>query len=351
MRPSLRHLVTGLTLLAAIVGAAGAASAAGLTAEQKKVSAGGRSYTVKVVRVPLEQYRVKIGLAKGRVGAVAPLASIAKLYGAVAAINGCFFSAYTKDPIKPPWHHLITDGQLVHHGDTGTTLGFDADGNYRMERLKVRILGTVGREDGRSQQWYAYRVNFPASSGAILYNRYWVGAKTPAGGRQVVVQDGIVKATGSGGLAIPRDGAVLAFIGGEAGLGNRFQTGDQVTTRISYGSQDDAFWQTVREGIGCGPRLVTGGAVTYNPTGEGFSSPKILSISGARSAVGITRDNTLLLVTASATVRQLADIMKALGATDAMNLDGGASSSLWAVGKYLVAPGRDVSNALLILKK
>jgi len=57
------------------------------------------------------------------------------------------------------------------------------------------------------------------------------------------------------------------------------------------------------------------------------------------------------LVTCSATVRQLADIMKALGAYDAMNLDGGASSGLWVQGKYLVQPGRSISNALLILKK
>jgi len=351
MRHLRRRFLTGLAALAMTLGAVGAGSAAGLTVEQKAVSAGGRSYRVKVVRVPLDAYRVKVGLANGRVGSTAPLASIAKRCGAVAAINGCFFSAYTKDPIKPPWHHLITDGRLVHHGDTGTTLGFDADGNYRMERLRIRITGTVNADGRRAQAWYAYRVNFPASSGAILYNRYWVGAKTPVGGTQAVIEDGVVKAMGSGGLPIPRDGSVLAFMGGEAGLGSRFQTGAQVTIEKSFGSQDDSFWQRVQEGMGCGPRLLTEGAVTYNPTAEGFSSPKILSISGSRSAVGITRGRTLLLVTAGATVRQLADVMKALGAYDAMNLDGGASSSLWVQGKYLVSPGRDISNALLILRR
>ncbi|HOQ29037.1 MAG TPA: phosphodiester glycosidase family protein [Armatimonadota bacterium] len=328
------------------------AAAAGLSVERKKVNAAGKSFAVTVIRVPREGYRVKVGLANGRVGSTASLASIAQSHGAVAAINGCFFSAYTKDAIKPPWHHVITEGQLVHHGQTGTTLGFDAQGNYRMERLKIRITGTVGADQERPHNWYAYRVNFPpGASGAILFNRFWAGAKTPAGGKQAVIQNGVVRSVGSGGLPIPRDGYALSFIGGDAHLGNRFQPGDQVTLRIEYGSHDEEFWQSVQEGLGCGPRLLAEGRIAYDPKGEGFNDPKILSLAGARSAIGIRHDGTILLVTCSATVRQLADIMKALGAYDAMNLDGGASSGLWVQGKYLVQPGRSISNALLILKK
>ncbi|HHX41978.1 MAG TPA: phosphodiester glycosidase family protein [Armatimonadetes bacterium] len=328
------------------------APAAGLSVEWKKVSAAGKSFGVRVVRVPREGYRVKIGLANGRVGSTASLASIAQSHGAVAAINGCFFSAYTRDAIKPPWHHVITEGQLVHHGQTGTTLGFDAQGNYRMERLQIRITGTVGPEQERPSNWYAYRVNFPpGASGAILFNRYWAGAKTPAGGKQTIVQNGVVRSVGSGGLPIPRDGYALSFVGGDAHLGNHFQPGHRVTMQIDYGSRDEEFWQSVQEGLGCGPRLVAEGRVAYDPKAEGFNDPKILSLAGARSAVGIRRDGTLLLVTCSATVRQLADIMKALGAYDAMNLDGGASSGLWVQGKYLVRPGRNISNAILILKR
>ncbi|NLC56426.1 MAG: phosphodiester glycosidase family protein [Armatimonadetes bacterium] len=345
-------IIRACCLLAALVAGVVPARAAGLSVEQTTVKAGGRAYHVKVVRVPRDGYRVKVGLAQGRVGMTAPLAAIAQRYGAVAAINGCFFDAYTRAPIKSPWHHLITDGQLVHHGNTGTTLGFDAQGNYRMERLQIRITGTVGSEGGRQQNWYAYRVNFPLkSSGAMIYNRYWAGGRTPAQGRHVLVRDGVVQAIGTGARAIPADGYALLFAGGEAGLAGRFQVGQPVRVQVSYGSRDEAFWQGVQEGIGCGPRLLAQGAVVYNPTAEGFSSPKVLRISGARSAVGIRRDGTLLLVTTTATVRQLADVMKALGAYDAMNLDGGASSGLWVQGRYLTSPGRNLSNALLILKR
>ena len=71
-----------------------------------------------------------------------------------------------------------------------------------------------------------------------------------------------------------------------------------------------------------------------------------------RSAVGLTEDGHLLLVTCpSATMQQLGQVMKALGCGDAMNLDGGASSGLWFRGKYVTPPGRDISNALLVLAR
>ena len=46
----------------------------------------------------------------------------------------------------------------------------------------------------------------------------------------------------------------------------------------------------------------------------------------------------------------VAEAARALGLYDAMNLDGGASSGLWCDGRYLVTPGREISNALVVLK-
>lgn len=94
---------------------------------------------------------------------------------------------------------------------------------------------------------------------------------------------------------------------------------------------------------------MTNGKVSLDVIGEGFRDPKILKNGGARSALGITRDHRLiLLTTGGATIPQLAEIMKQAGAWQAMNLDGGASSGLWAEGKYLTKPGRKLSNALVV---
>lgn len=105
----------------------------------------------------------------------------------------------------------------------------------------------------------------------------------------------------------------------------------------------------VQEAIQIGPRLITNGEVSLNPLTEGFTSHKILSSPGARSAIGILKNRQLIFVTTSgATVEHLASIMKRLGAIDAMNLDGGASSGLYANGKYLTTPGRNIAIALVV---
>ncbi|WP_068782504.1 phosphodiester glycosidase family protein [Paenibacillus sp. GM2] len=105
----------------------------------------------------------------------------------------------------------------------------------------------------------------------------------------------------------------------------------------------------IQGGLQAGPRLIVNGKVALNVVEEGFKDPKILTGGGARSALGITRDHKLiLLTTGGATIPQLAEMMKQAGAYQAMNLDGGASSGLYYNGKYLTTPGRKISNALVV---
>lgn len=117
--------------------------------------------------------------------------------------------------------------------------------------------------------------------------------------------------------------------------------GDEFQDRFKQG--------TIEGGLQAGPRLITNGKVSLDVEKEGFKDPKILTGAGARSALGITRDHKLILITTSgATIPQLAEIMKQAGAYQAMNLDGGASSGLYYNGKYITAPGRKISNAIII---
>ena len=120
--------------------------------------------------------------------------------------------------------------------------------------------------------------------------------------------------------------------------------------RVRSGDDESfQFWSQVTEAVGCGPRLVMNGAVKMNPYDEGFSSDHVLKTHAARSAVGITRDDRILLVaTRRASLEDMAQIMIDLGCRQAMNLDGGASSGVWYRGRTVVQPGRELSNALVI---
>ena len=105
----------------------------------------------------------------------------------------------------------------------------------------------------------------------------------------------------------------------------------------------------IQEALQIGPTLMRGGQIWLHPQEEGFTEEKILTLSAARSAVGVLPNRQVVfLTTRSATISQLATIMKELGATDAMNFDGGASSGLYYNGKYITTPGRNIPVTLLV---
>lgn len=98
-----------------------------------------------------------------------------------------------------------------------------------------------------------------------------------------------------------------------------------------------------------GPRLVHDGAVYVDPRSEGFRD-RALFRRAARTALGITKNNKLLLVVVKQPVylSKLAHIMRDLGAVNAVNLDGGSSTAMYYKGRVMSHPGRRMTNLLLI---
>ena len=122
--------------------------------------------------------------------------------------------------------------------------------------------------------------------------------------------------------------------------------------------------------MGGGPRLVSGGRVRVRGAAEGFAPPSEPSFYGSfvaarnpRTLAGVRADGTLLLVTvdgrqpgwsAGVTLPEAARVMRALGARDALNLDGGGSTSMTVRGRAVNRPSdpggeRAVSDALVVL--
>jgi len=101
--------------------------------------------------------------------------------------------------------------------------------------------------------------------------------------------------------------------------------------------------------IGGGPALVRGGKVALDPKAQGFVHVSLLRPC-ARTAVGITRGNKLLLVAVSRPTRlgELARAMQALGALHAVSMDGGGSAALAYRGSVIVRPRRALTNVLAV---
>ncbi|MEM3433288.1 MAG: phosphodiester glycosidase family protein [Candidatus Methanomethyliaceae archaeon] len=328
--------------------------AGSVKSRSQTLAVSGTKVTVQVVEAPLGSVRTQVGLARGVVGATEALEAIASRHGAIAAINGSFFDAYSSRAVRNPYGTLITKGKVVHISDHPTVLAAWPNGRVAIGWARLRIVGGLDGNYTFPDNWYAYGINdYPQGlNWAELYTPDWASQTAPAGGVAIQVRRGIVAQKHTGSVNIPPDGYVLYLRGRETYLVERFRIGRLCSYRIELESGDGQHWLSAREVLGCGPLLVKNGQVVVDPPREGFDDPKVLTLACARSAVGLTPDGRLLLVTCrQATIARLAAAMKALGCVDAMNLDGGASSGLWFRGSYLTTPGRPISNALLLLPK
>jgi hypothetical protein len=351
-------LTIGFTRINSVCFAGNGARGEPAVSEVVEVKLGSRSVTCNVVRVNLcdPRVRVSVGLGSDKVGATEDLLALARRKGAIAAINGTFFNAYEKGPVKDPVGTIITCGEVVHKGNTGTVFGITGDKKGMMAPVRFKIVGGIDGSEKWPNNWYSYFINrAPTSANSvIIYTPLRGGTTGVSDGISVVVKGGKVTFIGSGDQAIPDDGYVINFRGSEKSLSSRFHVGAQVHYRpeIEDGTSASDNWADVAEGVGAGPGLIKDGRIVFSvesAKAEGFTEAKILSQSNARSALGITKSGGLLMVTVSgAKMDELAEVMKSLGAVEAMNLDGGASSGLVFGNEYITRPGRDISNALLV---
>jgi exopolysaccharide biosynthesis protein len=108
-------------------------------------------------------------------------------------------------------------------------------------------------------------------------------------------------------------------------------------------------WSGYETVVAGGMWLLRGGAWALDPRGQGFRDPSLFR-PNPRVAVGLTATNKLLLVATGqrVTLGQWARTLRALGARDALNLDGGSSTALFFNGKPVIQPGRALTNVLVV---
>lgn len=101
-----------------------------------------------------------------------------------------------------------------------------------------------------------------------------------------------------------------------------------------------------------GMRLVQHSRYAVFPRDQGFRDPTLFE-HATRTAVGLIGGKRLLLVAVNKMIllSELAAIMKGLGCTDAMTLDGGYSTGLAIGGHTILLPGRTLSTVLMVTRR
>lgn len=169
------------------------------------------------------------------------------------------------------------------------------------------------------------------------------------------------------GAGIPPGGehAVLLAATGEAvqAAMSGLKIGGKLTLMCSLipdRLKDTSFWQNVHQGVSGGSWLLRDGKIYQNGVKEGFDKTYFVNYHHPRTAAGITRNGDLLLLTvdgrvpwsAGVSLDKLAAILQRFGAIEAMNMDGGGSTTMEVGGEVVNDPSdgeaRPVAAALLV---
>jgi len=377
----------GVALVCAVascVAAAGASAAIvadpspAVRAGRIRTIAAGVTYQRLVLRGPVVAHVVRIDpagpstvdVAPGgpRAGSFARPSSIGRAHRALVAINGDFGLLRGL-----PVHAFQVDGSLVTRGiHTGTSFAMRQDettsfidttrlaieARHAETDAAVGIAGWNSKPPGRftvaGYTPVGGDVRRPPTTGCAVRLAPDSGATWGPSGIGISKRyQAVAQRCGAKHMRVDARTVVLASRRWGAGSDalTAMEPGDRVRLTWSFG------WPRVADSMGGVPRLVEDGTIAASKCRSAFCRRH------PRTGIGVTEDGTVVLMVVDGrsrrsvgmTLYRLALTFASLGATDAMNLDGGGSSAMWIAGRGVVNrpsdPGgeRRVVNALLVL--
>jgi hypothetical protein len=292
------------------------------------------------------------------------LSALVRRTNAIGGINGDFFP-FTGDPLGA----MIRNGELIsppypNRAVFGWGKNLSAVGRLKWkatiypegsEKIEVNAMNEEWGEDG-----YVLNTASCGLSLAKLPNAHLVikldSSAIPPSGKITGVFESVV--TDQESVAIDADHAIIVARG-ESRIARlaKLKPGQKITIDMATLGLD---WNKVDNVIGGGPFLVVNGQKHVDWKEAGFKDNFALK-RHPRTAIGRTKEGDLWMVAVDgrqpmsegATLDELADVMLGLGCIDAVNLDGGGSTTLNLFGLNMNRPSdgkeRPISNAVLFM--
>lgn len=319
--------------------------APGIRWQQRWVNTGRTQFPV--VKLEIDPQQVGVSLRpilsnpSGNVG-TAPLATTAQRAQAIAAINAGFFNRNNQLPLgairsESRW----LSGPILNRGAVAWNNGGEATVGH------LNLQETLTTASGERLVMQSTNSGF-VGAGVARYTSEWGREYSPIIDRetlitvrsdQVAAHQQVAKA-GQAKVAIPTDGYLLVARADESAV-EKLPVGTRVT--LTDATQPDQFDQYA-EILGAGPLLIQDQRLVLNPQAERFST-NFIQESAPRSVIATTADGQLLLATihnrpggAGPTLAEAAQVMQQLGVVNALNLDGGSSTTLYLGGQLLNRP-------------
>ncbi|MCR5481880.1 MAG: phosphodiester glycosidase family protein [Clostridia bacterium] len=335
--------------VAALAASAEGASAASTAYAYSEGKYGG--FNTKFVAVNLNDANIEpvVMTANNNLVSTQSVASMAQANQCVAAINGTYFQAYSKDTVPYPYGTIIQNGRILHSAGQPMA-GITDDGKLLVDRVTMDIRVTINGETtvAVNPVWNINHIRSESSAIVIFTSEYGAAVPMEAGAKAVLVgSDGKVTGFKETAFYVPAGGMAIVFNADDAREAAEFTVGDEVGYKVDYSTTftNSSDWNRVKYCLGAGPTLVINGTVTASGEDEGFFEAKINTNKATRTFIGQGADGILRFGTiANATLKEAAAVAQSLGCVNAMCLDGGGSVALYYDGKSK-ASGRNVNNA------
>ncbi|WP_076545726.1 phosphodiester glycosidase family protein [Halanaerobium kushneri] len=324
---------------------------------RQKSWAGPRVITVVDYDLSVDELNLKPVLAQGVVPGREDLGDIIRDHSALAGVNGGYFH-YSGRPLGL----LYLDGTLVSeplYQRTALLIAQDKELSFAQVDWEGELLIT---DLSRSFKINGVNRSVHADE-AVVFNSYY-GARMPAlskGYYDLVIRSGKILGTETEPGAetpIPPDGFVVRV--GSERRDLIYLTPELKNQRVKINNKfsPDLEEKNIIYAVGGGPRLLKNGEIKITGKQEKFQ-PDILNGRAPRTALGLTADNHLLMLTIDGrqeklsigmSLEETAEILRELGAVEAMNLDGGASARMVIRGFTMNRPSADrlISNGVIV---
>lgn len=329
---------------------------------------------------PIRLNLLKLDLTKVRLDVVHALdsaiglektSSIATRHGAIAAINAGFFRLDTSMFAGDPTGVLMIDKAIYSDSFAGRVALMIKNNatktNVAIERANINYSIRIGKND------YEIGINRERKENDVVIYKpeFNHTTLTDGNGVEFVIRKDRVSQIldGKGSNIIPADGYIISASGKKR---DEFLKILKIRTRvdslITHSSPTEmipslTFGQS-EDIIGGVPQLIKNGKIEITWEQE-KSSKSFVETKHPRTAVAKLKDGKFLMVTVDGrqpehsvgmNLNELAEILLELGAVDAMNLDGGGSTTMFLNGKVVNKPSdktgeRSVSDAILVFPR
>jgi len=322
---------------------------------------------INMLRIDLRKARLRMVHAMDEAVGLETVSSLATRYGALAAINSGYFrttGTYRGDSVGTQ----VLNGQILSESNNGRVAVGLVEGSRAQQIVFGHVVFTGELIAGAKAKHLINGLNRPrADDELIIFTpEFHRTTLTNPDGLEVIVRRGRVTEIRElqGSSTIPTDGFVISA-SGSAREWVRQNSGKRTSVRLSLKmspletDQKDE-WQKATSIIGGGPQLIKDSRVEITNAAEKIL-PAFVSDLHPRTAIAKLKSGELLLVTVDGrqtasigmSLTMLADLLIEFGATDAINLDGGGSTTMVIRNRLVNKPSdttgeRPVSDAILI---